>query len=119
MIGVGEKKVKLRCPISQREFEWHHFCYYVEELKHPHGTTFRIRNRARTENGKPEVVADISPIERIPYVRRHGLNLETLAHRESAIRKMLANPEALYRREKDIKNLGYVIRYRRALKNMR
>jgi len=31
VIGVGERKVKLRCPISQREFEWGHFCYYVEE----------------------------------------------------------------------------------------
>jgi hypothetical protein len=31
VIGVGERKVKLRCPISQREFEWDHFCYSVEE----------------------------------------------------------------------------------------
>jgi hypothetical protein len=33
VIGVGEKKVKLRCPISQREFEWDLFCYYVKERK--------------------------------------------------------------------------------------
>lgn len=31
VVGVDERKVKLRCPISQREFEWDHFCYYVEE----------------------------------------------------------------------------------------
>ena len=31
VVGVGERKVKLRCPISQREFEWDHFCYYVKE----------------------------------------------------------------------------------------
>jgi hypothetical protein len=31
VVGVGERKVKLRCPISQREFEWDHFCFYVEE----------------------------------------------------------------------------------------
>lgn len=31
VVGVGEKKVKLRCPISQREFEWDRFCYFVEE----------------------------------------------------------------------------------------
>ena len=24
-------KVKLRCPISSREFEWDRFCYFVEE----------------------------------------------------------------------------------------
>ncbi|MBW1718557.1 MAG: hypothetical protein JRJ43_03205 [Deltaproteobacteria bacterium] len=31
VIGVTERKVKLRCPISQREFEWDCFCYFVEE----------------------------------------------------------------------------------------
>ena len=31
VVGVDERKVKLRCPISQREFEWDHFSYYVEE----------------------------------------------------------------------------------------
>ncbi len=30
VIGVGEKKVKLRCPVSHREFEWDRFCYCVE-----------------------------------------------------------------------------------------
>ena len=37
VIGVGERKVKLRCPISQ--FEWGQFCYYVEEqngIEWPH-----------------------------------------------------------------------------------
>ena len=29
--GVGDRKVKLRCPLSQREFEWDLFCYFVEE----------------------------------------------------------------------------------------
>jgi hypothetical protein len=28
---VGERKVKLRCPVSGREFEWDRFCYFVEE----------------------------------------------------------------------------------------
>jgi len=31
VIGVTDKKVKLRCPISLREFEWNRFCYLVEE----------------------------------------------------------------------------------------
>lgn len=31
VIGVTERKVKLRCPLSLREFEWDRFCYFVEE----------------------------------------------------------------------------------------
>lgn len=31
VIGVGERKVKLRCPVSLREFEWDRFCFTVEE----------------------------------------------------------------------------------------
>jgi len=31
VIGVSDRKVNLRCPISAREFEWNRFCYYVEE----------------------------------------------------------------------------------------
>ncbi len=29
--GITERKVKLRCPISHKEFEWNRFCYVVEE----------------------------------------------------------------------------------------
>ncbi len=32
VIGVTDAKVKLRCPISAREFEWARFCYTVDEL---------------------------------------------------------------------------------------
>lgn len=31
VIGVSDRKVKLRCPVSFREFEWSRFCYFVEE----------------------------------------------------------------------------------------
>lgn len=31
VIGVDERKVTLRCPISLKEFEWNRFCYWVEE----------------------------------------------------------------------------------------
>ena len=31
VVGVTEKKVKLRCPISGREVEWMRFCYFVDE----------------------------------------------------------------------------------------
>ncbi len=31
VVGISESKVKLRCPISSRDFEWDRFCYFVEE----------------------------------------------------------------------------------------
>ncbi len=31
VVGLSERKVRLRCPISKREFEWNRFCYFVEE----------------------------------------------------------------------------------------
>jgi hypothetical protein len=30
VIDVTPRKVKLRCPISQKEFEWNRFCYFVD-----------------------------------------------------------------------------------------
>jgi hypothetical protein len=31
VLAMGDQKVRLRCPISQREVEWDRFCYFVEE----------------------------------------------------------------------------------------
>jgi hypothetical protein len=31
VVQVSRGKVKLRCPISHRQFEWDRFCYFVEE----------------------------------------------------------------------------------------
>ena len=31
VIGVTERKVQLRCPVSLREFEWNRFCYQIGE----------------------------------------------------------------------------------------
>jgi len=31
VIGLSERKVRLRCPVSFREFEWDRFCYFVED----------------------------------------------------------------------------------------
>ena len=31
VIGISERKVKLRCPVSGREFEWDRFCYQSED----------------------------------------------------------------------------------------
>jgi hypothetical protein len=30
VVGVSDAKVRLRCPLSNREFEWNRFCYAVE-----------------------------------------------------------------------------------------
>ena len=31
VLEVKDRKVKLRCPVSFREFEWNRFCYFVEK----------------------------------------------------------------------------------------
>ncbi len=31
VVAVSDRKVKLKCPFSKREFEWNRFCYLVEE----------------------------------------------------------------------------------------
>ena len=31
VIGLTDRKVTLKCPISHREFAWDRFCYVVEE----------------------------------------------------------------------------------------
>ncbi|MBU1193405.1 MAG: hypothetical protein KKE62_03725 [Proteobacteria bacterium] len=31
VVGVTDAKVTLRCPISQKEFSWDRFCYFVED----------------------------------------------------------------------------------------
>ena len=31
VIALSERKVKLRCPVTQREVEWDRFCYFVEQ----------------------------------------------------------------------------------------
>ena len=31
VIGVTERKVRLRCPVSLKAFEWDRFCYLVSE----------------------------------------------------------------------------------------
>ena len=33
VIGVTDRKLKLRCPISHREVEWNPFCYFVEKTE--------------------------------------------------------------------------------------
>ena len=31
VIGISERKVTLRCPISNKEFSWDLFCFFAEE----------------------------------------------------------------------------------------
>ena len=33
VIGLSDRTVTLRCPVSGREFEWQRFCYLVEEAE--------------------------------------------------------------------------------------
>jgi len=33
VIGISDRKIKLKCPVSLREFDWNQFCYYVDELE--------------------------------------------------------------------------------------
>lgn len=33
VIGVSPRKVSLRCPLTQREFEWDRFCYLAREAQ--------------------------------------------------------------------------------------
>ena len=30
VVAADKRKVRLRCPVSHREFEWDHFCYSIE-----------------------------------------------------------------------------------------
>ena len=31
VVGLTDRKVKLRCPVSLKEFEWNRFCYFVKD----------------------------------------------------------------------------------------
>lgn len=31
VIGLDERKVRLRCPVSGKEVEWDRFCYFMRE----------------------------------------------------------------------------------------
>jgi len=33
VVAVTDRKVKLRCPFSKKEFDWNRFCYVSEALK--------------------------------------------------------------------------------------
>jgi hypothetical protein len=32
VVDITDKKVKLQCPVSLKEFQWDRFCYFVEAL---------------------------------------------------------------------------------------
>ena len=31
VVGINDIKVRLRCPVSLKEFDWNRFCYFLEE----------------------------------------------------------------------------------------
>jgi hypothetical protein len=39
VVAVSEGKVRLRCPVSGKEFSWNRFCYQVAEKEMEHWPT--------------------------------------------------------------------------------
>jgi len=87
--------------------------FYVSTLTHDAGKTYRVHSRLGDK-----VVADIGKKDHnIPHKTHRGTNFETLGHRQQELEKMVANPSASYRREKDLKQLNRVKRYRQEIEN--
>jgi hypothetical protein len=81
--------------------------YYISIFKHDAGKTFRIHSRARNT-----VVADVSQKDkRIPFRTIDRVKYETIAHRKQEITRLIRNPKTQYRREKDLRMMGYINRY--------
>jgi len=89
--------------------------YYVSELEHDQGKTYRVHSRAKGN----QVIVDASKPKKVPFTTIGGVRYETLAHREQAIKKMIADPNAQYRRKKDERMLGYINRYKRSRKYLK
>ena len=86
--------------------------YYVSELEHEGGTTYRVHSRSRGN----AVVADVGKLEhKIPTKTINNVPYETLSHRKQEIKKLLNNPEAKYRRDKDRRMYNYIKRYEREI----
>ena len=81
--------------------------YYVSKLKHDQGITYRVHNRATKK-----IVADVGSFAHpIPTRSLAGVMYETLAHRKKEINKLLTNPKASYRRDKDSRMMAIIDRY--------
>jgi hypothetical protein len=90
--------------------------YYVEPLRHDTGITYRVKDRS--QGGK--TVADVSKLDkRIPTITIDGEKYETLGHRRKEINKMLRDPNAEYRRQKDLRMKGYINRYDKQIRKRR
>lgn len=89
--------------------------YYVSKLDHDQGTTYRVHSRSRNE-----VVADVGELKhKVPTITLNNTEFETIAHRKREIQKLLDNPDAEYRREKDKRMMGYIKRYEKQIMNRR
>jgi len=87
--------------------------YYITKLKHDEGITYRVHSRS---TGR--VVSDVGKLKkRIPTRNIQGIPFETLRHRKQEVLKMINKPEAEYRREKDLRMLGYIKRYEQLQKS--
>jgi len=83
--------------------------YFVSELIHPKGKTYRVHSRATNR-----VVADISKPKKTPTKMLGGIKFETIGSREKTVKKLLKDPKASYRRKKDEKMLGVIKRYKKS-----
>jgi len=117
-IDIKHKRPRKAAKRIERNLDRYAGCdnYYVEPLKHDQGITYRVKDRA--QGGK--TIADVSKLKRnIPTTTIDGEKYETLSHREKEINKMLKDPKAAYRREKDLRMKAYINRYKKSLQRRR
>jgi len=87
--------------------------YYISELEHDEGITYRVHSRSRGDY----VVADVGKLtKRIPTTTINNVPYETIEHRKKEVQKLLHKKEASYRRDKDRKMMGYINRYEKTKK---
>ena len=81
--------------------------YYITKLEHDEGITYRVHSRSTGQ-----VVSDVGSLKkRIPTRNIQGIPFETLKHRKQEVMRMINKPSAEYRRDKDLRMLGYIKRY--------
>jgi hypothetical protein len=87
--------------------------YYITKVSDYKAGTYRVHSRSRNT-----IVSDVAKKDKpVPYVMINNTPYETMQHREKEVRRLLRTPSAEYRREKDLKMLGYIERYKKFKKH--
>ena len=90
--------------------------YYISELEHDEGITYRVHSRGRGDY----VVADVGKLtKRIPTRMIDNVPYETMEHREKEVAKLLKKKDAEYRRAKDRQMMGYIKRAKKSTSKLR